>query len=232
MTEIRDNTAMKFESSQMPKVQPKKIAEEGVKAPVDEVVLSKPKKSLAKKIIQFPGKVLGAAMGGVTAVANAPLHIIPGAVKGIQEGLTSDKGEGSSGLFHLTMWAQNLALGVGAGMIIGAGGWVPLLIGAGAAALFTGTSEFIGERSDAYDNMIEHVEGKVDKAIEDNEGNKTKVMVQNAVEGSIIGGGAAFKSGGKIGYQAGKGIVEGVLGGVEGVVEGVWEAGKGIITGK
>ena len=230
MTEIRDAGSIKYSSAQMPKAQPKKIAEEGAQVPQDQVEIGKPKESLAKKIIHLPAKVLGAVGGAVVGVANAPLHILPGAVKGIQEGLTSDKGEGTHGLFHFTMWAQNLALGAGAGFMMG--GPIGAAIGGGAALAFTGVSSFVGERSDAYDDMIEHVEAKVDKAVSDNTGNKTKVMVQNAVEGAIIGSGAAFKSGGKVGYQAGKGIIEGTLGGVEGVVEGVYEAGKSIITGK
>ena len=230
MTEIRDAGSMQYANSQMPKAQPKKVSEDTPQVPQDQVQIGQPKESLAKKIIHFPAKVLGTVGGAVVGVANAPLHILPGAVKGIQEGLTSEKGEGTHGLFHFAMWTQNLALGAGAGFMMG--GPMGAAIGGVGAAIFTGVSSFVGERSDAYDGMIKDVEANVDKAVEDNTGNKTKVMVQNAVEGSIIGGGAAFKSGGKVGYQAGKGIVEGVMGGFEGVVEGLYEAGKSIITGK
>jgi hypothetical protein len=230
MTEIRDAGSINYTSAQTPQTEPRKSEEATPNPPADEVVISKPEKSLVKKIIEFPGKVIGTAIGGVTAVASAPLHLIPGAVKGIQEGLASDKGQGSEGLFHFTMWAQNLALGAGAGLMLG--GPLGAAIGAGAAVLFSGINTFIGEKSGAYENMVKNVEAKVDKAIEDNVGNKTKVLVQNAVEGSIIGGAAAFKSGAKVGYDAGKGVVEGVFGGVEGIIEGVYEAGKSIITGK
>ncbi|MCD4784582.1 MAG: hypothetical protein K8T10_12245 [Candidatus Eremiobacteraeota bacterium] len=229
MTEIRDAGSTQYTNTNLPKIPPKK-AEEGIESPKDEVVISKPKQSLARKIVRFPGKVLGAAVGGVTAAASAPLHIIPGAVKGIQEGLASRKGRGKEGLFHFTMWAQNLAIGAGAGMMMG--GPVGAAIGAGAAVVFSGVNTFIGERSGAYEKMIEKVEARVDKAVEDNVGNRTKVVVQSAVEGSIIGGGEAFTEGGKVGYQAGKGIVEGAFAGVEGIVEGVYEGVKGIITSK
>jgi len=229
MTEIRDAGSMKYTGANMPKAAPKKT-EEGVEAPKDEVVISKPKQSLARKIVRFPGKVIGTAVGGVTAAASAPLHILPGAVKGIQEGLTSEKGEGSEGLFHFTMWAQNLALGAGAGLMLG--GPMGAVIGAGAAVVFSGVNTFIGERSGAYEKMVEDVEARVDKAVEDNVGNKTKVMVQSAVEGSIIGGGEAFTEGAKVGYQAGKGIIEGVFAGVEGIAEGVYEGTKSVFKGK
>lgn len=231
MTEIRDAGSLNYTTRQAA-TQPKKIAEEGAKAPTDEVVISKPKESMARKIIHLPAKVIGAAVGGVTAAANAPLHIIPGAVKGIQEGLTSDKGERSEGAFHATYWLQNLALGAGAAVALTSGGWIAAGLGALGAAIFSGVSSFVGERSGAYEKMIENVEKNVDKAVADNTGNKTKVMVQSAVEGSIIGGGAAFKEGGKVGYQAGKGIVEGLFAGVEGIVEGTYEGIKDAITGK
>lgn len=227
MSEIRQTSGHNYTQVNNMKVQPQKAQAEGVKEPADEVTLSKPRKSVAQKVIEFPGKVLGAVAGVAVGTANAPLHVIPGAVKGIQEGLTSHKGEGSKGLFHFTMWAQNLAIGAGTGLMMG--GPIGAAIGAGAAAVFTGISDYMGEKSDSYDKMIEHVEAKVDKAIEDNEGPKMKVLVQNATEGSIIGSAAAGKSGWSVGYQAGDGIVKGVFGAVEGLAGGVIEAGKSII---
>lgn len=226
MTEIRDAGSINYTHGNLPQTPPHKPEEE-VKTPTDEVVISRPEKSLAKKIIEFPGKILGAATGVVTGAVSAPLHFIPGAVKGIQEGLATEKGQGSERLFHFTMWAQNLAIGAGAGLIMG--GPLGAAIGAGAAVIFSGLNTFIGVKSGAYEKMVKDIEARVDKAIEDNTGNKTKVLVQNAVEGSIIGGGEAFTSGAKVGYQAGKGIVEGVFAGVEGLVEGVYEAGKSLI---
>jgi hypothetical protein len=228
MNEIRNTGSVNYTGSMAPSAPlPKTEAE--VKPQGDQVTLSQ-EKPLYKKIIEFPGKAVGAAVGVVTGAASAPLHVLPGAFKGIQEGLASDKGQRSEGVFHGTMWLQNLALGAGAGFIIG--GPVGAAIGAGAAAVFSGVNTFIGEKSGSYEKMVEKVEVNVDKAVADNTGNKTKVVVQSAVEGAIIGGGAAFSSGAKVGYEAGKGVVEGVFAGVEGLVEGVYEAGKSIITGK
>lgn len=226
MTEINKAGAFNYTQAENVKSRPSRAKEETVKQPSDEVTLSKPKKSVAKKIIEFPGKVLGAVGGAAVGAASAPLHIIPGAVKGIQEGLASHKGEGSQGLFHFAMWAQNLAIGAGAGLVMG--GPIGAAIGAGAAILFTGATSYMGHKAEAYDMMVEHVEDRVDKAISDNEGSKMKVLVQNATEGSIIGSGAAAKVGWKVGYEAGKGVVEGVFGAIEGLAEGVYEAGKSI----
>lgn len=196
--------------------------------PTDEVVVSKPEESLAKKIIHFPAKVIGAVAGGVMSVPSAALHVVPGAVKGIQEGISpSETGYSKKGLFYAALWMQNLAIGAGAGFMTG--GPIGAAIGAAGAAVFTAMTNFVGERSDAYDNMAKKVEEKVAKAISDNQGSKMKVLVQNATEGAIIGGGAAAKSGLKVGYDAGDGVVSGVFGAGEGLVEGLYEAAKSLI---
>jgi hypothetical protein len=217
-----NQTPPRLDNQQQPAV-------EEAKTPTDQVTLSQPKESTARKVIHFPAKVLGKAVGAVTGAISSPLHVLPGAAKGAQEGVASYKGRGSEGFFHFTHWAQNLAIGAGAGLMIG--GPFGAAIGAGAAALVTGVSTFVGEESKAYDKMIEHVEAKVDKAVEDNTGPKMKVLVQSATEGAIIGGSTAGKVGFQVGYEAGKGIVEGTFGAVEGLAEGVWEAGKSLVKG-
>jgi hypothetical protein len=201
---------------------PAEERQENTAQPQDEVKLSRSEESLAKKIIRFPGRALGKVAGAATGAISAPLHVLPGAVKGIACGL---EGKGT-GLFHLTQWTQNLALGAGAGMMLG--GPVGAAVGAGAAALFTGVKSFVGYKTEAYDKMMKDVEKTVDKAVADNTGPAVKVAVQNMTEGSIIGGAAAAKSGWKVGMDAGQGFVEGVFGAVEGLGEGVYEAGKSI----
>ena len=203
-------------------------AQEESQVPQDQVTIGKPKESLARRIIHFPARAIGTVVGGVAGAANAPLHVLPGALKGMAEGTTSDKGEGGKGLFNFALWTQNLAIGAGTGFAVG--GPFGAAIGTGAAVLFTGVTSFVGHKAEAYDKMVNYVEDRVDKAVEDNQGPKMKVLVQSATEGAIIGGGAAGKVGAKVGFEAGKGFVEGVFGAVEGAVEGVYEAGKSIVS--
>ena len=231
MTEIRDTGSIQYTNAKMAKTPPaKKESEAAVKPPADEVTLSQPKKSLGKKIIEFPGKVIKGVAGVAVATVTTPLHIIPGAVKGLQEGVTKYKGEGEQGPFHLAMFTQNILSGAAIGFMMGGG--IGAAIGGGAGLLFTGLTTWIGDRSEAYDKMTEHLEAKVDKALEDNVGTKTETAFQNATEGAIIGGATGARAGWHVGYESGKGIVSGVVGAVEGVAEGVYEVGKNIITGK
>lgn len=226
MTEVNKAGSINYNMS-FHKTSPKKETKEKVDIPKDEVTLGKPKKSLAEKIIEFPGKVIGTAIGVATGAVSAPLHVIPGAVKGMKEGVAEYKGEGTKASFSLTLWAQNLALGAGAGFMIG--GPIGAFIGGAGSLIFTGFLSYMGEKTDAYDNMISTVERDVDKAVADNEGSKMKVAVQNLTEGAIIGGGSAAKVGWKVGYETGKGVTEGVFGAVEGLAEGIYGAGKSII---
>jgi len=231
MTEIRDTGAINYTNANMAKTPPaKKEGGAEVKPPTDEVTLSKPKKSFGKKLIELPGKVVKGIAGVAVATVTTPLHIIPGAVKGMQEGVTEYKGEGEQGPFHVAMFAQNIIGAATAGFMVG-GPWGAAIGGAGGL-LFTGLTTWIGDRSEAYDKMTEHLEAKVDKALEDNTGTKTEVAFQNATEGSIIGGVTGGRAGWHVGYESGKGMVSGVVGAVEGVMEGVYEVGKNIISGK
>ncbi len=227
MSEIKNVSGMNNINLNSRTAEMKPPAEEQTQVPQDQVSIGKPKESLARKIIRFPARAIGTVVGGVTGAVSSPLHVIPGALKGIAEANSSRKGEGGQVLFHLARWTQNLAIGAGAGMVMG--GPIGAAIGAGAAVLLTGTTSFIGHKAGAYEDMVEHVEKRVGKAVEDNEGPRMKVVVQNATEGAIIGGAAAGKVGAKVGYEAGKGVVEGVFGAVEGLAEGVFEAGKSIV---
>jgi len=230
MTEIRDTGAVNYTKSNIQQNPPVKADSEEVKQPTDEVTLSKPKKSFGKKIIEFPGKVVKAAAGTVVGVATTPLHVIPGAVKGLHEGVAEYKGEGEQGPFHVAMFAQNIIAGAATGFMLG--GVLGAFIGGGTGLVFTGITTYIGNKSEAYDKMTEHMEGKIGKALEDNKGTKTEVEFQNATEGTIIGAATGARAGWHVGYESGKGIVSGVVGAVEGVAEGVYEVGKNIVTGK
>lgn len=231
MTEIRDAGSLQYTNPNMGKAPAAKANTEAeVKTPTDEVTLTKPEKSLGKKIIEFPGKVIKGVAGVAVATVTTPLHIIPGAVKGLVESQARHKGEGEQGPFHVAMFAQNIAAGAATGFMMG--GPMGAAIGGGAALLFTGLTTWIGDKSEAYDKMTAQLEAKVDKALEDNKGTKTEVAFQGATEGTIIGGATGAKAGWHVGYESGKGIVSGVVGLVEGVAEGVYEVGKNIITGK
>ncbi|MCD4783238.1 MAG: hypothetical protein K8T10_05320 [Candidatus Eremiobacteraeota bacterium] len=229
MTEIRDTGAINYTKSNIPKNPPVKADSEEIKQPTDEVTLSKPKKSFGKKVIEFPGKVIKAAAGTVVGVATTPLHVIPGAVKGMHEGVTEYKGEGEQGSFHVAMFAQNMIAGASVGFLVG--GVLGAFIGGGAGLALSGITTYIGGKSEAYDKMTDDMEAKIGKALEDNKGTKTEVAFQNATEGSIIGSATGLKTGWKVGYESGKGIVSGVVGAVEGIAEGVYEVGKNIATG-
>lgn len=230
MTEIRDAGAVNYTKSNIPQSPPVKVDSEEVKPPTDEVTLSKPKKSIGKKIIEFPGNVVKAVAGTAVAVVTTPLHIIPGAVKGLQDGTSEYVGKGEQRPFHVAMFAQNVIAGAGIGFMTG--GPMGALIVGGAGLIFTGITSYIGRKSEAYDKMTEQIDSKVGKAMEDNKGTKTEVLFQSGTEGAIIGGVTGAKTGWRVGYESGKGIVSGVIGAVEGVAEGVYEVGKNIVTGK
>lgn len=231
MNEIRDAGSMNFAGSKMPINQiPKTEQETPHVLPSDQVTISNPEKSLAKKIIEFPGKVIEGTAGAVVAAVTTPLHIIPGAIKGLSEGLTEKKGYGYERPFHLAMFAQNIIAGAAGGFMLG--GPLGAMLGGGGALLFTGLTTWFGHRSEAYPKMIEHLEAKVNKAVEDNKGTKTEVAFQNATEGAIIGGAIGAKAGWHLGFESGKGMVSGVVGVAEGIAEGIYEVGKNIITRK
>lgn len=228
MTEIRDAGALNYTDPKMAKKPAIKAdAETPVKPPQDEVTLTKPKKSLGKKIIEFPGKVIKGAAGAAVALVTTPMHAIPGMVKGMNEGVVERKGRGSETSFHLAMYTQNALIGIGAGLAMMGGIWGAVIGGVGMLA-FTGVTHWMGDKTEVYDKMIDNIENKVDNALKDNQGTKTEVMFQNLTEGGIIGAGSSMKTGWKVGFEAGKGIVSGVVGAAEGIAEGVYEVGKNI----
>lgn len=229
MTEIRDTSSMKYNNAARANKAKAKPGDEKAKPPKDEVTLGRTK-SVGEKIIEFPGKVVKAAAGAALGTVSTPLHILPGAVKGLHEGTTSYRGSGKEWPFHLTMFAQNIALGAGAGLMMG--GPLGAVIGGLGGLALTGITTLVGQKTETYPRMIEKTEGKIEAALQDNEGTKTEVAFQNATEGTIIGAGTSAQYGWKVGYESGKGIVSGVVDVAEGVAGGILEVGKNIIKGK
>ncbi|MCE1246402.1 MAG: hypothetical protein LWY06_07150 [Firmicutes bacterium] len=231
MTEIRDAGSLNYTNTNMVKNPPAKLEQEPqVAPPADQVTISKPEKTLAQKIISFPGKVIEGVAGTAVAVVSTPLHILPGAVKGLSEGISDYKGNNQTRPFYSTLFLQNIAIGAGTGFAVG--GPLGAAIGGGAGLIASGLLSWFGDKTEAYSQMISSVEKKVDKAVEDNKGTKTEVAFQSATEGGIIGGAVGAKAGWKIGFETGKGVVSGVVGVAEGVAEGVYEVGKNILKGK
>lgn len=224
MTEIRDAGSVRYNSPQgKPPVRSKPKNEETL--PKDKVTLGR-KKSLGEKIIEFPGKVVKGIAGVAVGTITAPLHALPGALKGFHLGASNMDSEGNWS-FYLSMAAQNIAIGGSVGFSLG--GIIGAALGAGAGLLATGIMGFVGDKLDIYHSMFKKMDDKVEKALKDNKGSKTEVAFQNATEGTIIGSAVAVKEGWKVGYEAGKGMVGGVVNVAEGVAEGIVETGKNII---
>jgi hypothetical protein len=230
MTEIRDAGSINYTNTNMVKSPPAKTEQEAQVAPPTDQVTLTPEKSLAQKIIGIPGRVIEGIAGTAVAVVSTPLHVIPGAVKGLCEGVSDSKGNKETSPFVGTLFAQNIAAGAGVGFAVG--GPMGAAIGGGIGLVASGFLSWFGEKTDAYDNMIAKVETKVDKAVEDNKGTKTEVAFQSATEGGIIGGVVGAQAGWQIGFETGKGVVSGVVGVAEGVAEGIYEVGKNILKGK
>lgn len=206
----------------------KKADAKEMEAPKDEVTISKPKKkSFGQKLIEFPGKVVKGIAGAAVGVVSSPLHVLPGAAKGMYEGVTKDKDENMAP-FHITMFAQNVGIAATAGFMLGG----PLTAGlaAGGALLFTGLTTWMGHKTEVYDKLSQKIENKVDNALQDNQGSKTETAFQNATEGLIIGGAVSGKSGFSVGYDSGSGAVSGGVDVVEGIMEGVYQTGKNAVN--
>ena len=118
MTEIRDAGSIKYNNAAQAGAAPKKAPEAEAQNPADKVTLTK-EKSFGEKLVAFPGKVIKGVAGAVVATATTPLHILPGAVKGLHEGTAARKGRGREWPFHFTMFAQNIAIGASVGMMMG-----------------------------------------------------------------------------------------------------------------
>jgi len=231
MTEIRDAGSINYTNTNMMKNPPAKLEQDPqVAPPTDQVTITTPEKTLAQKIIGIPGRVIEGIAGAAVATVSTPLHVLPGAVKGLCEGVSDSEAKGTSRPFYTTLFLQNIALGAGTGFAIG--GPMGAAIGGGVGLVTSGLLSWFGEKTEAYDKMIEKVEHKVDKAVEDNKGTKTEVAFQSATEGGIIGGAVGAQAGWKIGFETGKGVVSGVVGVAEGVAEGIYEVGKNILKGK
>ncbi len=224
MTEIRDAGSIRYNSPQgKPPVRSTPEKEEAL--PKDKVTIGR-RKSLGEKIIEFPGKVIKGVAGVAVGTVTAPLHALPGALKGFHLG-ASNMGSKGNWSFYFSMAAQNIAIGGSVGLSLG--GIIGAALGAGAGLLATGIMGFVGNRLDIYHSMFKEIDGKVEKALKDNKGSKTEVAFQNATEGTIIGSAVAMKEGWEVGYETGKGIVSGVVDVAEGVVGGIVETGKNII---
>jgi|GEM_PF-3186690 len=189
---------------------------------------------------------MGALVGTATGAASIPLHLFPGAVKGLNEALSSQKGEKSEAAFHNALIVQNLLLGAGAGM---AGGGLPGSIGgAMSSSALTWLLEKKAEKTKAYETMIETIENKVDRVVSEHPPKNAPAVIGNATEGALIGAWEAGRTGARIGYQIGfdatKSVGRGVKWAAEkvghaaertvgdavtGLAGGIYEAGKGII---
>ncbi len=197
-----------------------------VQKPEDEKQ-EKAKKNFVQKLIQVPGKVLKGVVGVALGAATAPLHIIPGAVKGLGEGVNKSY-RGRMGSFHTAMFLQNVGTAATAGFLLG--GPVTAALAGGGALAFTGLTTYIGEKTGVYDELAKQTEEKIEHALSDNKGNATSVAFQDATEGTIIGAAVAGGKGFSVGYDSGKSIVSGAADVVEGSLEGLYEVGKNIVN--
>ncbi|MGV8123800.1 MAG: hypothetical protein AB2L14_28970 [Candidatus Xenobiia bacterium LiM19] len=189
---------------------------------------------------------VGALAGTITGAASIPLHVIPGAVKGASEALTSHKGLRNATPFHGTFVLQNLMLGVGAG--IAYAGVVGAVTGAAASSALTMVLEKKAEKTNSYEKMIETIENKVDRINAEHPGENAITVIANTTEGTLIGAYEAAKTGARVGFDLGFGTVKSIGNAVEwvskkvlhaaertvgdtiaGLAEGVYETGKGIV---
>ncbi|HXE73956.1 MAG TPA: hypothetical protein VNO81_14950 [Candidatus Nitrosotenuis sp.] len=160
----------------------------------------------------------GLAVGAGSAAFHAPL----GVVKGISEGLASQKNQGGTGWYNLGFFAESVGLGAALGAC--SGGLAGAAIGAGVGLVGGAVLRYAADRAGADEKWVDAVEKAVDRAVADNtDGTRMKIMVQNATEGAIVGFGTGVREGWNIGREAGKGLVGGVLDVAEGIYEGIKE---------
>lgn len=200
----------------------------------DKKLAAPEEKPLGKKIIEIPGNVIKAAAGTAAAAVTTPLHILPGALQGLNRAANKEE-DGkvyrsirSDKIFHKAMYLQNTLLAAGAGLAVG--GPIGAAIGGVSGLTFTGITHWMGDKTEVYDKMQDNMANKIGEALKDNKGTPLETKFQDLTEGTIIGAASAVKTGAYVGYEAGKGIVSGVVSAAEGIAEGIYEVGKNVVT--
>lgn len=186
----------------------------------------KQKKSLFKKILGVPRKVLGATagvVGGLVGMAmEAPDGLMQGTVVGAAENEEASK-KFHGGLMRL----ESLLAGAGAGFAMG-GPW-GAAIGAGVGLVGGHILRRVEKKSGKDKEIAQNLTKAVRYAQKDNAykmetdeyGYRDKTPYEtfrDGVEGAITGTGAGLREGFKGGYAAGKGTVDGVFDGIMGIV--------------
>lgn len=197
---------------------------EAAAEPSDSVTVSK-EKSLARKIgeaiVDFPIKVLEFGVSTVTGTAYAAKNLVPGALEGINEGVTDHKGRGRTGWFTFGTIGEFTAGGAAVGFTMG--GPISAAIGAGVGLLSGLLLRGFEALTGADDMVVKAVEDRVDKAIQDNTtGTPIQIATRNATEGMIDGSVTGVTAGWKLGRSFGKGLVSGLRGAADGAKEAIF----------
>lgn len=196
--------------------QPTQQPQPAAPAPADTV-------SIGNKIASLPRTVIEGAAGLVGGCAGVVYHAIPGAVEGVAEGLTSDRGSGGTGWYTMTMLTE--WTGTGAAIGAGMGGPAGALVGAGAGFVFGVLHRAIEGKADVPETFVKRVEDAVDQTISTNtQGSKIQIAVQNATEGTIVGLGVGVTEGWKVGKVTGATAVGVVIDVAAGIAEGIWNS--------
>ncbi|MDQ7821661.1 MAG: hypothetical protein RDV48_02575 [Candidatus Eremiobacteraeota bacterium] len=207
-----------------PSQAPQAGEEQAPAASGDQVELS-PEKSTIKKIgeaiIDFPVKVLEVGLSTTLGAAYAAKNVVPGALEGVNEGVADYKGRGRSGWFTVGTIGEFVAAGAATGLVMG--GPVTSGIGAGIGLITGLIVRGLESITGADDVIVENIEKKVDKAIEDNTGGTAmQLATRNATEGFIEGGIVGGTAGWHLGKSLGKGLVAGIRGVADGAKEGIF----------
>lgn len=228
ITSSISNDRNKFQLLTQAPVAPRKAAEET--------------QECEKGLFDYVTDVVGGAAGVVTGTASMALHIVPGVVSGAHEALADVKGQRNGTPFHGTLATQNALLGLGAGIAAEGvfGGLGGVAVGTAATYILEGKAE----KTNAYEKMIERIENKVGWVYSAD----PSITVDKVIEGTIIGGVEAVKTGAQVGYAVGFDAVKAggevakavgrkvewaaertVGDAVVGVAKGTCEAGKDIV---
>jgi hypothetical protein len=182
------------------------------------------KRGIGSTIINLPRKAIEGVFGLAGGVVGAVSHTLPGTIEGISEGLASDhaRGKGGTGWYNVIMLGEAVAAGAVIGsMFTPFGAVAGGIAGAVGGLIYRGLEGHAG----VPQRFCQKIDSEVDKAnVQNTQGSKVQIAVQNATEGAIIGTGIGFKEGFSIGREAGKGVVSGVLDVAYGVGEGVFHA--------
>lgn len=207
--------------NQQAEVRQESAAQTAQESTPDSVTIGESKSTLRKigeAIIDFPVKVLEVGLSATFGTAYAAKNVLPGAVKGISEGLADDKGYGSHKLFDLVSIGEMTAAGAVAGFTMG--GPVSSLIGAGVGFVSGLLVKGIESMTKADDKLVKAIEENVDKAVADNkEGTPIQIATRSATEGLIEGTLTGVTVGWQLGASFGKGVASGLRGAADGAKE-------------